>query len=119
MSFHGDIGMGQVSPVPTPCQLCKVAHRPVLLTGYLDYDLFGGSSNFHLVCSVAFPTAYSLAQIGGWFATLSLSLVLATSLIVLIVIKLIGLQLLLWAFRGLERAIALDAVYQCTTCNGE
>lgn len=93
LSFHGDLGMGQVSPLPTLANYVRLLSDPFYLRAiWTTTYLAAVATTFGLL--VAFPTAYSLARIGGWIATMSLSLILAASLIT-IVIKVIGLQMLL------------------------
>ncbi len=93
MSFHRDLGMGQVSEHFTLANYVTLATDPFYLRSmWLTTYLAGAATLIGVL--IAFPTAYSLARWGTWVATLCLSLILATSLIT-IVIKLMGLNLIL------------------------
>jgi putative spermidine/putrescine transport system permease protein len=93
MSFHVDTGMGQVADAYTLGNYTRALTDPFYL------EVIGRTTYLSTVATligllVGFPTAYALARIGGWLATMALTAILATSLIT-IVIKLIGLQLIL------------------------
>src|SRR5437879_6981792 len=91
MSFHSDIGLGQVSEAITFTNYVTIFTDPVYLRSiWLTVHLSATATAISLL--VGFPTAYALARIGGWQARLALSLVLTTSLTT-IVIKLLGLNL--------------------------
>jgi putative spermidine/putrescine transport system permease protein len=93
MSFHEDIGLGQVSETFTVANYLNIITDPVNLRSiWLTIHTSAAATAVGLL--LGFPTAYALARLGGWTARLALSLILATSLIT-IVIKLLGLNLLL------------------------
>lgn len=93
MSFHQDIGLGQISESTTFANYLTIFTDPVYLESiWLTVRLAAVATGIGLL--VGFPTAYALARIGGWQARLALGLILTTSLTT-IVIKLMGLNLLL------------------------
>jgi putative spermidine/putrescine transport system permease protein len=93
MSFHEDLGLGQVGNALTLRNYATIVSDPFYLGSiWLTVYLSAGATAISL--TLGFPTAYALARIGGWRARVVLSLVLTTSLIT-IVIKLMGLNLLL------------------------
>lgn len=93
MSFHEDLGLGQVGNALTLRNYATIVSDPFYLGSiWLTVYLSAGATAISL--TLGFPTAYALARIGGWRARFVLSLVLTTSLIT-IVIKLMGLNLLL------------------------
>lgn len=93
LSFHADIGLGEVSDELTLENYARLFTDPFYLQAFwLTVYLSALSAGFALL--LGFPTAYALARIGGWIATAVLSLVLTTSLIT-IVVKLMGLNIIL------------------------
>jgi putative spermidine/putrescine transport system permease protein len=93
MSFHEDIGLGQVSDSTTIANYVAILTDPVYQRSiWLTIYMSAAATTIGL--AIGFPTAYALARLGGWTARLALSLALTTSLIT-IVIKLLGLNLLL------------------------
>lgn len=93
MSFHEDLGLGQVGDTFALRNYVTIVSDPFYLRSiWLTIYLSAGATAIGL--ALGFPTAYALARIGGWRARFVLSLVLTTSLIT-IVIKLMGLNLLL------------------------
>lgn len=93
MSFHEDLGYGQVSDKASLANYITIFTDSFYLrTIWLTLYLSAGATLTALL--LAFPTAYALARIGGWTARVVLTLILTTSLIT-IVIKLLGLNILL------------------------
>lgn len=93
MSFHEDLGYGQVSDQATLTNYITIFTDSFYLrTIWLTLYLSAGATLTALL--LAFPTAYALARVGGWTARIVLTLILTTSLIT-IVIKLLGLNILL------------------------
>lgn len=93
MSFHEDLGLGQVGSSFT------LANYRRILGDRFYLDAIGLTlklSALATICAVlfAFPTAYALARAGRRTASILLSLVVVTSLVT-IVIKVIGLNILL------------------------
>lgn len=93
MSFHEDLGYGQVADETSLANYITIFTDSFYLrTIWLTLYLSAGATLTALL--LAFPTAYALARIGGWTARVVLTLILTTSLIT-IVIKLLGLNILL------------------------
>jgi putative spermidine/putrescine transport system permease protein len=93
MSFHEDLGLGQVSDTFTLSNYATIFSDTFYLNSvWMTVYLSVAATVIGLL--LAFPTAYALSRVGGWIARLVLGLVLTTSLIT-IVIKLMGLNLLL------------------------
>jgi len=93
LSFHTDLGLGQVSEALTIGNYVHIISDPYyryafFLTLYLSVATTGLGLLF------GFPTAYALARIGGWPASFLISLILTTSLVT-VVVKLMGLNLIL------------------------
>ncbi len=93
MSFHRDLGMGQVSEFFTLENYTKLLTDPHYLDAMWRTTYLSIAATL-LSIMTAFPTAYWIARTGGWTATVVLSLVLASSLIT-VVIKLMGLNIIL------------------------
>jgi putative spermidine/putrescine transport system permease protein len=108
MSFHSDIGLGQVSEAITFTNYVTIFTDPVYLRSiWLTIHLSATATAISLL--VGLPTAYALARIGGWQARLALSLVLTTSLTT-IVIKLLGLNLLLSSSGPINQFLVLAGI---------
>jgi putative spermidine/putrescine transport system permease protein len=108
MSFHRDIGLGQVSEAITFTNYVTIFTDPVYLRSlWLTVHLSATATAISML--VGFPTAYALARIGGWQARLALSLVLTTSLTT-IVIKLLGLNLLLSSSGPINQFLVLAGI---------
>ena len=108
MSFHSDIGLGQVSEAITFTNYVTIFTDPVYLRSiWLTVHLSATATAISLL--VGFPTAYALARIGGWQARLALSLVLTTSPTT-IVIKLLGLNLLLSSSGPINQFLVLAGI---------
>jgi putative spermidine/putrescine transport system permease protein len=104
LSLHADLGLGQVSDALTGENYLRLLTDPFYLNAFwLTLYLSVATAAFGLL--VGFPAAYALARIGGWTASLLLSLILTTSLIT-VVVKLIGLNIILGA-SGLINQIVL------------
>jgi putative spermidine/putrescine transport system permease protein len=93
MSFHRDIGMGQVSADFTFANFAQILTDVLYLRAIWLTTWLSACATFAAVL-VAFPTACWLARIGGPVATLLLTLILASSLIA-VPIKLMGLDIIL------------------------
>jgi len=103
LSFHGDLGLGQVSAGLTAENYARILTDPFYLSAFwLTVYLSAMTVGFGLM--VGFPAAYALARIGGWTASLLLSLILTTSLIT-VVVKLMGLNIILGSAGLINRAI--------------
>ncbi|MBV9784566.1 MAG: ABC transporter permease [Acidisphaera sp.] len=93
LSLHADLGLGQISDAVTLENYLRVLTDPFYLGSFwLTVHLSAAATLFGLL--VGFPAAYALARIGGWIATIILSLILTTSLIT-VVVKLMGLNIIL------------------------
>jgi putative spermidine/putrescine transport system permease protein len=93
LSFHADLGLGEVSDELTVGNYARLFTDPFYLHAFwLTVYLSALSAGFALL--LGFPAAYALARIGGWIANAILSLVLTTSLLT-IVVKLMGLNIIL------------------------
>jgi putative spermidine/putrescine transport system permease protein len=93
LSFHADLGLGEVSDELTAQNYLRLFTDPFYLHAFwLTVYLSAASAGVALL--LGFPTAYALARIGGWIASAILSLILTTSLVT-IVVKLMGLNLIL------------------------
>lgn len=103
LSFHADLGLGQVSLAFTIDNYVRVLTDPFYghafwLTLYLSVAAAG------IGLLVGFPAAYALARIGGWIASSLISLILTTSLVT-VVVKLMGLNLILEPTGMINRAL--------------
>lgn len=108
MSFHEDIGLGQVSESTTLANYATIfTDRVYLRSIWLTIYLSAAATAIGLL--VGFPTAYALARTGGWVARLALSLTLTASLIT-IVIKLLGLNLLLGSSGPVNQFLILTGI---------
>jgi putative spermidine/putrescine transport system permease protein len=106
LSFHDDIGLGQVSQTLTLNNYLTMLTDPFYLRSiWLTIVLSAEATAIGLL--LGFPTAYALARLGNWVTTLALSLILTTSLIT-IVIKLMGLKFILGE-SGVVNSILLAA----------
>ncbi|MGD9944015.1 MAG: ABC transporter permease [Burkholderiaceae bacterium] len=93
MSFHGDLGFGQVDDRFTLGNYLRILTDPFYLEAiWLTVYLSAITTVAGLL--LGFPTAYALARLGGARASILLSLVVITSLVT-IVIKVMGLKILL------------------------
>ncbi len=93
MSFHVDMGLGQVSDRATFENYVRVLTDPLYLRSFwLTVRLSVATTAIALL--VGFPTAYVLARLGTWIASMLLGLLLVTSLVT-VVIKLMGLTIIL------------------------
>jgi len=93
LSFHADLGLGQVSDSLTARNYLHVLSDPFYrqsfwMTLYLSVAATGSG------LALGFPAAYALARIGGWTASFMISLILTTSLVT-VVVKLMGLNIIL------------------------
>jgi putative spermidine/putrescine transport system permease protein len=93
MSFHRDIGMGQVSADFTIANYVKILTDVFYLRAIWETTYLSACATFWAIL-LAFPTAYWIASIEGRVATLLLTLILASSLIT-VPIKLMGLDIIL------------------------
>jgi putative spermidine/putrescine transport system permease protein len=109
MSFHEDLGLGQLSEALSLRNYVELLTEPfywrsIVLTVELSMAT--------VACGLllGFPTAYVLARAGRWVASVTISLILMTSLIT-IVVKVIGLDIMLGATGLVNRLLlALSAV---------
>ena len=103
MSFHRDIGMGQVSPDFTIANYTRILTDAFYLRAIWETTYLSACATFCAVI-LAFPTAYWIASIKGPLATLLLTLILASSLIT-VPIKLMGLDIILGPSGIVNRAL--------------
>lgn len=93
LSFHADLSLGRVSD-----ELTLVNYRSLLTDSFYLHStwltIYLSGLTVAIVLLVGFPTAYALARMPTWLATLLLGLLLTTSLIT-VVIKLMGLNIIL------------------------
>src|SRR5262249_6165251 len=80
MSFHRDIGMGQVAPDFTIANYTRILTDAFYLRAIWETTYLSACATFCAVI-LAFPTAYWIASIERPLATLMLTLILASSLI--------------------------------------
>ena len=103
LSFHADLGLGQVSDALTADNYIQLLADPFYLNVFwVTLYLSVATAGFGLL--VGFPAAYALARIGGSTASLLLSLILTTSLIT-VVVKLIGLNIILGSDGVINRVV--------------
>jgi putative spermidine/putrescine transport system permease protein len=95
MSFHADLGLGQMSDMLSLQNYTDILTDPFYLHA-LGLTIFLSAATAVIGLLAGFPTAYALARIGGRIAAITLSLILTTSLIT-VVVKLIGLEVILGA----------------------
>jgi putative spermidine/putrescine transport system permease protein len=93
MSFHRDVGMGQVSADFTMANYTQILTDVFYLRAIWETTYLAACATFCAVV-LAFPTAYWLVSIEGRLATMLLTLILASSLIT-VPIKLLGLDIIL------------------------
>lgn len=107
MSLHADLGLGQFAETITLANYVSLATDPFYLR---SIGLTVGLSAATVAAGLAlgFPTAYVLARVGGWIATVLISLILTTSLIA-IVVKVMGLDILLSATGLVNRLLLATA----------
>jgi putative spermidine/putrescine transport system permease protein len=95
LSFHADLSLGRVSE-----ELSLTNYRALLTDSFYLHStwltIYLSAVTVVIVLLVGFPTAYALARMPTWAATLLLGLILTTSLIT-VVIKLMGLNIILGA----------------------
>lgn len=93
LSFHEDLGLGRVSE-----GLSVSNYRQILTDGFYLWSIwltiYLSLFAVAIVALIGLPTAYALARMPAWLATLLLGLILTTSLIT-VVIKLMGLNIVL------------------------
>lgn len=93
LSFHEDLGLGRVSS-----HLSLANYRDILTDGFYLWSIwltiYLSAITVVIVLLVGLPTAYALARMPAWLATILLGLILTTSLIT-VVIKLMGLNIIL------------------------
>jgi putative spermidine/putrescine transport system permease protein len=103
MSFHRDIGMGQVSPDFTIANYTRILTDAFYLRAIWETTYLSACATFCAII-LAFPTAYWIASIERPLATLMLTLILASSLIT-VPIKLMGLDIILGPSGIVNRAL--------------
>jgi putative spermidine/putrescine transport system permease protein len=103
MSFHRDIGMGQVSANFTIANYTRILTDVLYLRAIWETTYLSACATFCAVI-LAFPTAYWIASIKGPLATLLLTLILASALIT-VPIKLMGLDIILGPSGIVNRAL--------------
>ena len=103
LSFHADLGLGQVSNALTIRTYVHILTDPFYRHAFwLTLYLSVAAAGFGLL--LGFPTAYALARIGGWTASFLISLILTTSLVT-VVVKLMGLDIILEPTGMINRAL--------------
>lgn len=93
LSFHQDLGLGQISDELTLANYWTVLTDPLYL-GSIWLTIYLSVATVVVVMLVGFPTAYALARMPARLSTGILGLLLTTSLIT-VVIKLMGLNIIL------------------------
>jgi putative spermidine/putrescine transport system permease protein len=110
MSFHRDIGMGQVSADFTMANYTQILTDVFYLRAIWETTYLAACATFWAVI-LAFPTAYWLVSIEGPLATILLTLILASSLIT-VPIKLMGLDIILGPSGIVNRALEALSIIQ-------
>jgi putative spermidine/putrescine transport system permease protein len=93
LSFHEDLGLGQVGDSFTLANYVRVFSDPFYLHS-IWLTIYLSAAAVVVVTVLGVPTAYALARMPAGIAAVLLGLILATSLIT-VVIKLMGLNLIL------------------------
>jgi putative spermidine/putrescine transport system permease protein len=93
LSFHEDLGLGQVRDEFTLINYWRVVTDPFYLHA-MWLTVYLSAFTVAVVVVFGFPTAYALARMTPWISAVLISLILATSLIT-VVIKLMGLSIIL------------------------
>lgn len=109
LSFHEDLGFGQMSDQATLANYREILTDPFYLHA-IWLTIYLSAATVVLVAAMGFPTAYALARMPPGLATVLLGLLLTTSLIT-VVIKLMGLNIILGSSGMVNTALlALGAI---------